>query len=148
VGVILFCYAAVVFLQSAGASDPQNIKWYTYNEGMKLGRKEGKKIFMHFWAEWCAYCTQMRNETFTDKSVIRYLNQNFISVKVDFDGEQTIAAKHKVRGLPDTHFLNEEGVRISNLPGFIGAELLIGILKYMHTDSYKKMSFDRFNKGG
>ncbi len=148
VGAILFCYAAVVFLPGTGASDQKNIKWVTYNEGMKLGHKEGKKIFLHFWAEWCAYCTRMRNETFTDKSVISYLNQNFISVRVDFDREQKIAAQYKVRGLPDTHFLTEEGIRISNLPGFIRAELLIGILKYLHTDSYKKMSFTRFYKGG
>ncbi len=147
-GAILFCYAAVVFWQSAGASDQKNIKWHTYNEGMKLGRKKDKKIFLHFWAEWCGYCTRMRNETFRAKSVISYLNQNFISVRVDFDREQTTAAKYKVRGLPDTHFLTEEGKRISNLPGFIRAELLIGILKYLHTDSFKKMSFTRFYKGG
>ena len=103
---------------------------------------------LHFWAEWCGYCTKMRNETFTDKAVISYLNQNFISVKVDFDREAAIAARYLVRGLPDTHFLTEEGIRISSLPGFIRAELLIGILKYLHTDSYKKMSFARFNKGG
>ncbi len=148
VGAILCCYAAVVCRQSAAASDRQNIKWVTYNEGMQLARKEGKKVFLHFWAEWCGYCTRMRNETFTDKSVISYLDQNFIAVRVDFDREQRIAAQYKVRGLPDTYFLTEEGKRISNLPGFIRAELLIGILKYLHTDSYKQMRFERFYKGG
>lgn len=109
------------------ASD--RIKWYSYQEGMVTGRIAKKKVFLHFYANWCGYCRKMAKETFQDPSVISYLNENYISVRVDFDKEGDIASQYGVRGLPSTWFLTQTGEKIGNVPGYIPPKALLSMLK-------------------
>ncbi len=120
------------------------IRWYTYKQGIELNKKEGKKIFLYFYADWCTYCKKMEKETFNDDSVVLYLNENFIPIKVNSDRDIKTALDFGVKGLPSTWFIEGDGERISNLPGLIAADTLLNILKYINTDSYKEMSFRKF----
>jgi thioredoxin-related protein len=122
------------------------IKWHSYDEGMTLGKTQHKKIFLHFFADWCGYCTKMEKGTFVDPEIVSYLNKNFISIKVDSDKENALAAKYKVRGLPSNWFVSDTGDQISNYPGYIPADNLLPILKFIQTDSYKQMAFKDFMK--
>jgi thioredoxin-related protein len=60
------------------------------------------------------------------------------------DREKETAAEYFVRGLPTSWFVSEKGIKISGLPGFIKPETFINILKFVHTDSYKEMTFPDF----
>ena len=68
------------------------VKWYSHEEGRVLGKIENKKMYVHFWAEWCTYCRKMEKETFGNPAVIDYLNANFIPIKVNSDRERELAA--------------------------------------------------------
>ena len=120
------------------------IQWHSYQTGMELGKKENKKIFLHFWAEWCDSCKKMNKETFTDSAVIAYLNKNFISIKVNSDKERALVSEYNVRGLPDNWFIAEKNEVIGNQPGPIPPDMLLPLLRYIYTDSYKKMSYSKF----
>ena len=120
------------------------IRWYSYDKGLSLGKKEGKKIFLYFWADWCRYCEKMEKETLTKPAVISFLNDKFIPIKVNSDAEKRLAMQYSVRGLPTAWFLGESGEKISNLPGYASLDLFLPILDYIHTDSYKKMTFEKF----
>ena len=126
------------------ASAENAIKWYSHEEGLVLGKLEQKKLFVHFYADWCRYCKKMQKETFQDEDVIAYLNANYVPVKVNTDRERQTAAQYGIRPLPDSWFLTPDGQRISNQPGYIDAQMLIEILKYIHTDSYLDTSFKKF----
>jgi len=130
----------------AYASDHSAIRWYSYEEGMVTGKIESKKLYIHFYADWCRYCKEMDKTTFQDAAVIAYLNANFIPIKVNFDRERQVASLYDIRPLPDNWFLASNGERISNQPGYIQPDMLIKILQYIHTDSYKDMSFMNFVK--
>ena len=139
--------AALLFLGLflAGSSAASgSIKWYPYKTGMELGKKENKKIFLHFWAEGCDYCKKMAKETFTDSAVIAYLNKNFISIKVNSDKERTLVSEYNVRGLPDNWFIAEKNETIGNQPGYIPPDMLLPLLRFIHTNSYQKMSYSKF----
>lgn len=142
--LIFFCFLA--WLPPSFASS-KNIKWYAYDEGMALGKKEGKKVFLHFYADWCFYCKKMAKETFKDHLVVNYLNENFISIRVNTDMERKLASAYSVRGLPATWFIAENGEKISNRPGYIPPEMFVKMLKYIQTDSYKKMALKKFLQG-
>lgn len=86
----------------------------------------------------------MEKETFNDDSVVSYLNDNFIPIKVNSDSDIKTALDFGVRGLPSAWFIEGNGERISNLPGFIAADILLNVLKYINTDSYKDMPFRQF----
>ena len=136
----LLCVAFIPGLTWAS----EGVRWYDYEEGRSLMESEGKKGFLNFYADWCKYCKVMDTETFGNAAVVAYLNRNFIAMKVNSDKETRRAADYGVRGLPSTWFLTAEGNRISNRPGMIPPKDMLNILKFIHTDSYEKMSFDDF----
>lgn len=126
--VVLFLFISV-FIFINGSASSTGIQWHSYDDGMARGKFEKKKVFLHFTAAWCYYCGVMEKETFKDPAIIASLNENFISVKVDFDKETKTSNFYRVRGLPDTIFIAEDGQIIGRRPGYIPPELLKRILK-------------------
>jgi len=120
------------------------IQWFSYAEGRQRGEAENKKVFLVFNADWCRYCLQMEKETFQNPTVIAYVNRNFVPISVNSDKQQDIAEKYSVRGLPSTWFISENGDRIGNRPGYIAADEMLDILKYIGSDSYLTMTFKAF----
>ncbi len=84
--MIIFCLWA--WVPSAFSN---GIKWHSYKEGVDRGKYEKKNVFLNFYADWCGFCKKMDKETFKDPVVIAFLNENFISVKVNSDKERNIA---------------------------------------------------------
>ena len=125
--VLITLCLTIWFSGVAAASD--SIKWYSYQEGKVLGKIEKKKVFLHFYADWCGFCLKMAKETFRDSAVVSYLNENFIAVRVDFDRESATAEKYGVMGLPSNWFLTEMGQPIVNIPGYIPPDALLSLLK-------------------
>jgi len=143
--LILLLAVGVDTAVSARAAD-DGIQWLSYAEGRQRGEAESKKVFLVFNADWCRYCLKMEKETFQDPSVIAYVNRNFVPISVNSDKEQAIAEKFNVRGLPSTWFISEEGDRIGSRPGFIPADEMLQILKFIGSNSYRSMSFQAFVK--
>jgi len=123
-----------------------SIKWQTYKEGMELGKKGRKKVFLYFYNDRCSYCKDMEKVTFKDQSVIDILNSRFIPVRVNADNEKKTASGYNITGLPSNWFITENGENISSLPGYVPPDRLFLILKYIHTDSYKSMTFKSYLK--
>jgi len=138
---------AGIFCSGALATEG-GIQWFSYAEGRERGEAENKKVFLVFDADWCKYCLMMEKETFRDPTVVAYVNRNFVPIKVNSDREQSIASKYNVRGLPSTWFISETGDRIGNRPGYIPADEMLQVLKFIGTDSYRSMNFQTFVKKG
>jgi thiol:disulfide interchange protein len=114
----------------ADASD--SVKWHSYEEGKVQGKVEKKKVFLHFYADWCGFCVKMAKETFRDSDVVSYLNDNFISIRVDFDKNGETAQKYGVMGLPSNWFLTEMGQPIASIPGYIPADAMLAMLREVY----------------
>ena len=111
-----------------------NINWQTYDKGIELGKNEEKKIFLHFYANWCFYCRKMAQETFQDPTVIEYLNRNYIPIRIDTDQDKRTAALYNVRALPSTWFLTNKGEKIGDVPGYISSKQMIELLRRLTTE--------------
>ena len=122
----------------------ETIKWVNYNEGLETAKNQKKKVFLTFYAEWCKYCKVMESNTFTDKSVISYLNEHYVAIRVNSDKDTNTASKYQVRGIPVSWFISENGENIGSQPGYIPPEKMVPLLKYISTDSYKTMQFSEF----
>jgi len=140
--VSLFIFQAL----PAESAESSGIQWYSYDEGMALGKNKAKKVFINFYAQWCGYCRKMDTRTFKDSAVMDYINTNFIAVKVDVDKERYVAAQYNISPLPDLWFISEEGEAIGNKPGYLSAKDLLPVLKFIQTESYLKMSYTQFLK--
>jgi len=122
----------------------QDIQWSSYEKGIEQAEKQNKKILLYFHADWCAFCKKMDTSTFQDQTLVAYLTDNFIAIAVDSEQEKKIASAYRVRGLPTLWLLKEDSEKLSSLPGYVDADRLISILKYVKTESYTKMSFSDF----
>jgi len=69
-----------------------------------------------------------------------------VPVKIDVMTDQKVAMQYRVSAVPNSFFLTDTATTIAGRPGFIPSDLLLNILRYLHTDSYEKMSFADFLK--
>jgi thiol:disulfide interchange protein len=111
------------------AAFSKEIQWQSFANGMTRGKNENKKIYVHFYADWCGACKIMENKTFKDPDIIAYLNENFIPIKVNTDRERQTSTMFRIRLLPDNWFITENGTPIGHQPGYITPEQLKMILK-------------------
>jgi len=131
---------------SLTAAKSSNINWQSYNQGVKNAKAQNKPVFLYFHADWCKYCTKLKKTTFTDKDVLNYLNDNFISIAIDTEKQKDFARQWGIKGLPNLWFLRADSSKISNIPGYVEADHFLNILKYIRTQSFDKMSFSDFLK--
>jgi thioredoxin-related protein len=129
IGLIIVCVICLKGLLSDAFASEKGINWYSYDEGKAVGGAEGKKIYINFRADWCAYCKVMEKETFQNPEVISYLNEHFISIMVDTDKETEIANKYGVKALPDNWFLIKTGIPFARRKGYIKPDMFMKILK-------------------
>ena len=60
------------------------VNWYPWNEeALKKAREEGKAIFLSVGYSSCHWCHVMEKESFVDPEIAKYLNENFVCIKVD-----------------------------------------------------------------
>lgn len=129
--LLLFLSIGLLLESPWAASD--TIDWHPYESGMARSRFEKKKVFLYFHADWCTYCGEMERKTFKDPAVIAALNRNFIPIRVDSDREKAVASLFRVKGLPDSWFLTENGAVIGHRPGFIPSDQMVKILTVIMT---------------
>jgi thiol:disulfide interchange protein len=73
-------------------------------DGLNRAQKEGKTVFIDFWATWCKNCVVMDKTTFKDPEVQKKL-ENYVTVKYQAEQPNKPPAKDvldafKVIGLP------------------------------------------------
>jgi len=125
--VLVYIFTALALPVASGESGP--LKWHSFDEGMALGKAQGKVVFVFFWADWCTYCHTMDRETFHNQTVVDLLDKNFIAVKVDSDREQKLSNLYRIRGLPDNWFFSKSGSVLGHRPGYIPPDTFIKILR-------------------
>src|SRR2546423_923500 len=60
------------------------VDWYAWGEeAFAKARRENKPIFLSIGYSTCHWCHVMERESFENQDVADYLNQNFVSIKVD-----------------------------------------------------------------
>jgi len=134
--MVIACYLSMGL--SSDTTAVESINWRSYEEGLVVSKVEKKKVFLHFYADWCVYCGKMAKETFQNPAVVSYLNNHFIPVRVDTDKKPDTAMRYGVTGLPSTWFLTERGEAMGTVPGFIPPDTLLSMLKEVNgidTDS-------------
>ncbi|MEE2641964.1 MAG: thioredoxin domain-containing protein, partial [Planctomycetota bacterium] len=60
------------------------VNWYAWNpESLKKAKEEGKIIFLSIGYSSCHWCHVMERESFMDEEIAKFLNENFVCIKVD-----------------------------------------------------------------
>lgn len=144
------------------------IKWLTVQEAAEKMKTQKKKVFVDVYTEWCGWCKRMDSATFTDKNVVKYLNENYYAIKFDAEQRGDITWNGKLykfkevgqRGYhelaaewlggrlsyPTTVYIDEEMALIQSIPGYQEAAKLEMILTYFGSDNHKKTPWETWEK--
>lgn len=141
---ILLTGLLLLWLPAASFAEQSDIKWYSYQDGVEKIKKENKKGFLHFYTDWCTYCKLMNTNTFTDKKVIAFLNENFVPILVNAEKNQDVAKNYNANKFPFTVFLAEDISTVGNRPGYIPPDVMMDMLMYVQTNTYKNMTFNDY----
>lgn len=139
--VVLLMAAACTVLAEDDEPDNRAINWQGYSEAMSRGRDFDKPVFIHFTAPWCKWCKKMQRETYTDRRVIKYMNENFAMVMIDTEKLPTLARKFRVESLPTLWFLDSKGRGLTSIKGYVGPDKLLRVLEYVGTKAYEDVDY-------
>jgi thioredoxin-related protein len=128
----IFITAITLLIATTAAADT-GVKFF---EGSLITAKEkamaeSKMYFVEFYAKWCKPCQWMDKHTYTDEQLARYVNENYLAVRVDIDDFDGFAWKQKynVEYLPTILVFNHEGRMLGKYEKSLSANKLLGILK-------------------
>ncbi len=123
-------------------TDPEeSVNWVSLSEAQELTKDNPKTIFIDFSAEWCGWCKVMDKNTFSDATVAAYMNQNYYSVRLDYDSEEKLnffgdeltarelGSKYKVPGLPTILLVTHDNKKSKTLVGYKKPEPFLAKLK-------------------
>lgn len=127
--LFLILFVSIVLLSgclSPKADTPEThkltLKGLKFNTDLGLALDEAKvqekPVFVYFRSESCGWCKKFEGETFTNESVIKTLNENFILVSIDVYEQKGDTRTFKVRGTPTEIFLDPDGTEIKRIPGY------------------------------
>ncbi len=76
ISIFLFFFISVTTLFAQ-----DEIKWLNFNEAQKVAQSEDKIILVDIISDNCVFCRKMDKQTYTNKKIIKLVNQGFIPVK-------------------------------------------------------------------
>lgn len=82
-------------------------------------KQQNKRSFWYVSAAWCSVCKQLDNEVLNRKDVTEYINNHFISKKIDANSPQgkEIVKMYGVRAFPTFLIFDKGGTLIGAIEG-------------------------------
>ena len=144
-----------------------SINWLSFEEAHELNKKNPKNWFIDVSTVWCGWCKRMDATTFSDSTIISYVNANFYPVALDgeekeditFDGntfkfvesgrrgyhELPAALMNGKMSYPTLIFLNEKIEVYQSLPGYKSKTDLHPILQFItEFEANPERTWDQF----
>ena len=173
---LILVLAGVVYAFVAGPSNPtettsteEGLKWYSWEEAVAASKKDGKKVMVDVYTDWCGWCKRMDKTTFSNDEVSAYLAKNFYAVKLDAEQKEDIVydghtfsfqpsgrrGAHQLAiqllngrmSYPSIVYLNEDFEIITASPGYKTPEGIMNELTFIAEEHYKDTSWQEFMEG-
>ncbi len=168
---VFFLALGVLTLSLTAFSQNQEeakVKWYTFEEAVKLNEVNPKKIFIDVYTDWCSWCKVMDKETFSHPVIAEYLNKHFYPVKFNAESKEPVKfmgnvfenngqGRRSPHGLaaallqgkmsyPSVAYLDEDNKLLTAVPGYYPPEQMEPILKFFGGNHYKTTTWEAFSK--
>ena len=172
----LLKYQFIIILSFSFQTYSQEISWISFEEATENQKINPKNIIIDIYTNWCGPCKLMEKNTFKNKDIARFINDNYYAVKFNGEGNEPIKFKDKVfknpgydksrafkrnsshqftqflgvNAYPTTIFLDSEMNLITPVRGYLIPKQLEIYLELFKNDQYKSIKsqtdFDNFIK--
>lgn len=88
---------------------------------LEAALETGKPVLLDFTAEWCMPCKMLASQVIDNPEYAELMN-SFAVVRVDIDEQADLAARYRVRGIPDLRILSASGEEMARSIGFNGKD--------------------------
>ena len=141
------------------------VNWMTLDEALIAQQEAPRKIIMDMYTTWCGPCKLLDKNTFQNKDVATYINENYYAVKFNAEGNTEVSFHDKkfsnpnfipnkqgrnsqhqlasylgVNAYPTVIFLDESSELLFPLRGYQNPSQLELFLKLFATDKYKEIT--------
>ena len=125
--VALLAFALVSAQETAG------IRFFkgSFAEAQAEAQRQGKPLFVDFYATWCVPCKKMEKTIFTQPEVGAFFNAKFVNLQLDAEAPENveIAKKYKIEAFPTLGIIAADGKAIQINVGFMKADELLEMAK-------------------
>lgn len=113
---------AISVVGSAASKGGESVRWTkSYAEARAEASRTGRPIVLIVGSRDCPWCRKLEQTTLRDRRVVRKLNGETVSLKVDSDDESQaeLLASLRVRSLPSTMVIAEDGTILARRSGYL-----------------------------
>ncbi len=87
-----------------------SVAWRPWGrDAFAVAQQLDRPILLSINGVWCYWCHEMDAGTYANSQVARFVNDHFISIRVDTDHRPDVNARYNVGGWPTTSFLTPHG---------------------------------------
>lgn len=141
---LILCLPFIIHAQTDTSS--KGINWaetLTWEQVKQKARLENKYIFIDAYTTWCGPCKMMDKYVYVDPMVSKYLNEKFVSIKVQMDTTKkdddktikwyadahSISKDYKIGVFPTFLFLTPDGKLVHRDLGFKNVEAFVELIR-------------------
>lgn len=155
---ILFAFSQVA-CATDNKKEANEIHWMSFEEVEAKMKEKPKKVLIDVYTGWCGWCKVMDKKTYSNDSLIRYVNEHYYAVKFDAEQRNPVAFQGKkwqyssqgrvnelaaqlLQGrmsYPTTVFMDENFENPQPMPGYLEIFQMESILKYLGGNNHKSM---------
>ena len=86
---------------------------------LSKAKAEHKLVLVDIYAEWCAQCKELDEQTWPDAAVKQWISQNAVAIRIDTDARRKdLATQLQIRSYPTVLLLDAEGKELRRSLGF------------------------------
>ena len=92
------------------------LEFHSYEDALKLQKKNNKIIMIDVVRTDCHYCEEMNENVFQDKEMSKWLQERFIPVQINLD-DKKLPLGIQVHFTPSFFFVNSKQEIVKKIPG-------------------------------
>jgi thioredoxin-related protein len=132
---VLFLFVLTAFKKPENKKQKASIQFFELElkEAITKAKDEERIVFLDISTSWCGYCKKMKKDTFKNKEVANYYNNNFINISIDADQEigRALVNKYNISGYPAQIFLNKNGELLHTSIGYLNSKNFLKLGKLL-----------------
>jgi thioredoxin-like negative regulator of GroEL len=115
-------HLALLLSALASFPAPDTFRAITFDQAKAAAQEEKKVILIDFFTTWCVPCKKLDETTWKEESVVKWLGEHCVSLKLDAEKNVELAKSFHVEAYPTVLLLKADGSVIDRLVGYKDAK--------------------------